>query len=334
MKQKLFYSCISGYGVYEMISDENRVLGIGLCCQMKHLDTKVNFYAVHQGKNNLHSHTIQMIERRIPDRQWIWPCDQVESAEGDVYLLFAPDSYPQYQTVWNVIKGKQGLDNLDVLKVLSWLLDRWDVLWSNGYITANFDFEDYYYDLSCHEGYITSSDMTTRKINAAYKRHNQPYYILNSISRIAKSRGFVDPFGFSEDHEQYRFDNNSFLVAVASAIFYLLVGRMPYDGSLQDDERYDMELNPGRFWGHNYPYHPYFIMDEEDRQHNSIGVYPEEQVQIERYQRLSPKLQKMFCYMLRHDNVMRKQQVEPITPSEWKQALAEWYRAYQTHEDE
>lgn len=336
MEQKLFYSRISGYGVYEIVSGENTVPGIGLCCQMQHADTKVDFYAVREeGGGAFSKRIIEMIEKRIPDWQWVWPCDLVESAEGECYLLFAPDAYPQYQPVLNTSEGHRGLDDPAVLQTVSWLLDRFDVLWSSGFITANFDLGDFYYDAARNEGYISFSVITASKLENVSDDDSEdsaPAYATRPISRIAKSRGFVDPYGFSEEHDQYLFDNDSFLIAVAAVLFYLLVGRMPYDGALQDDDRYDMELNPGRFWGHSYPYRPYFIMDEEDGKRNRVGEYPEELVQMERYHKLSPKLKSMFCQSLRYDNVMRAVPTQFITPREWKMALAEWYAEYQKHE--
>lgn len=73
MEQGLFYSRISGYGVYELVAEESRVPGIGACVQMQHLDTKVDFYAVREESGAaFYRRMARMIEKRIPDRQWIW----------------------------------------------------------------------------------------------------------------------------------------------------------------------------------------------------------------------------------------------------------------------
>ncbi len=333
MEQTLYYSRISGYGVYEVVSGEHSVPGIGACIQMQHVDTKVEFYAVRQeGGEMFYDRIIEMIELRIPDRQWVWPCDLVENTTGDCYLLFAPDAYPQYQPIANIAQAQRGLDDPTVLKAISWMLIRLDILWSSGFITANFDLHDFYYDLQRDEGYIAFSALTASKLAEALPGEDAPAYSTRPISRIAKCEGMVDPYGFSEEHEQYLFDNDSFLIATAAALFYLLVGRMPYDGSLQDDDRYDMVQNPGRFWGHAYAYRPYFIMDEQDSKRNQVGEYPEELVQMARYEKLSPKLKEMFCRNLRYDSVMREEGVNFATPREWLTALAEWYADYQKRE--
>ncbi len=327
MEQTLYYSRISGYGVYEIVSGEHAVPGIGSCIQMQHVDTKVDFYAVKQESGEgFYKRIIEMIEKRIPDRQWVWPCDLVEGTDGACYLLFAPDAYPQYQPLIHTANAHRGLDDPTVLQTISWFLERLDVLWSSGFITANFDLDDFYYDLQRNEGYIAFSVITASRLAELTDEDvDAPAYSTRPISRIAKCRGLVDPYGFSEEHDQYLFDNDSFLIAVAAAVFYLLVGRMPYDGSLQDDDRYDMELNPGRFWGHAYPYRPYFIMDEQDGKRNQVGEYPEELVQMARYNRLSDKLKEMFCRNLRYASVMREEAVRFSTPREWRMALAEWY---------
>ncbi len=333
MERILYYSRISGYGIYELVSGEQTVPGIGPCVQMQHIDTKVEFYAVkEEGGEEFHNRIIEMIEKRIPDRQWVWPCDLVESTAGECYLLFAPDAYPQYQPVLNIADGHRGLDDSTVLQTVSWLLMRLDVLWSSGFITANFDLGDFYYDLQRNEGYIAFSVMTASALEEAAEGEGAPAYSTRPISRIAKCRGLVDPYGFSEEHDQYLFDNDSFLISVAAMLFYLLVGRMPYDGSLQDNDRYDMVQNPGRFWGHSYPYRPYFIMDEVDKRRNQVGEYPEELVQIARYEKLSPQLKELFCQNLRYDSVMREEAVNFTTPREWLDALAQWYMHYQQRE--
>lgn len=251
----------------------------------------------------------------------------MENTAGECYLLFAPDAYPQYQPVIHLADARRGLDEPAVLQTLSWLLDRFDALWSAGFITANFDLGDFYFDAARNEGYIAFSIITASRLTETETAEDrEPYYNVRPVSRIAKSRGLVDPYGFSEEHDRYQFGNDSFLISVAAVLFYLLIGRMPYDGALQDDDRYDMEMNPGRFWGHSYAYRPYFIMDPEDGERNRVGEYPEELEQMARYEKLSPKLKKMFCQSLRYDHVMRVVPNRFFTPKDWKLALAEWYR--------
>lgn len=329
MEQKLYYSCISGYGVYERLNGEDTFPGIGRCCQMRHIETGIEYYALLEPCSDAaKTRLCRLIESRIPDPKYIWPCDLAENSEGERFLLFSPDVYPQYITLLDTANGKRGYEDPAVMQTLFWVLERMDRLWTAGYVTADFDLSNYYFDPTREDGYISFSVLTARKIGNAPDRKG---YSVSPVSRIAKSRGLVDPHGFTEEHERYTWNDDSFLIAVASLVFYLMIGRMPYDGALQDDDRYDMELNPERFWGHSYSYRPFFIMDPADGVQNSVGEYPEELVQIERYNRLSEKLKEMFCHSLRNENVMRENVVTFYTPREWKQEILAWYDIYRSY---
>ena len=329
MEQKLYYSCITGFGIYERLNGEGNFPGIGQCCQMRHIETGVEYYALLEPCSDAAKKRLcSLIEARIPDSKYIWPCDLAENTDGERFLLFSPDVYPQYITLLDIANGKRGYEDPAVIKTLFWLLDRLEMLWTGGYVTANFDLSDFYYDPAREDGYISFSVLTAKRIGRVPIKKG---YSVSPMSRIAKSRGLVDPYGFSEDHERYTWNDDSFLIATAALVFYLMIGRMPYDGALQDDDRYDMELNPGRFWGHSYPYRPFFIMDEEDSRQNRVGEYPEELVQIDRYNRLSKQLKEMFCESLCNQSVMREKEVRFYTPKEWKQAILSWYEINQTY---
>lgn len=324
MEQGYFYSRISGYNMYERLSGEAEVPGLGVCGQMQHMDTGELFYAMKQEPSDaFYRRMTAVIESRLPDREWIWPCDLVENAAGECMLLFAMEAYPQYPRVLDVAERHSGIDDPQVLQTALWMLDRFSALWDNGFITADFDLSHYTYDAARNMGSIAFSTVTVAKLSAK-AGEKAPFYLIKPVSRIADCRGLCDPYGFSEQHDQYQFDNKSFLIAVAATMFYLLIGRMPYDGALQDDDRYDMVMNPERFWGHCYAYRPYFIMDEIDGARNPIGEYPEEMEQLARFARLSPKLKEMFCQSLRHDGVMRMTLNPRYMPQEWKLALLEW----------
>lgn len=323
MEQGYFYSLISGYGVYERQSGETEVPGLGVCGQMQHVDTGELFYAVVQEPSEAFCRRmIDTIERRIPDSQWIFPCDLAENAAGECALLFSANVYPQCPAVLDIAEGHRGFDDPLVLQTAFWLLDRFSALWDSGFLTADFDLSDYTYDPARNMGSIAFSAFTAVRLSD--RGEKMPAYTIRSVSRIAQNRGLCDPYGFSEQHDRYQFDSDSFLISVAATLFYLLIGRMPYDGALQDDDRYDMVMNPARFWGHCYPYRPYFIMDKADGARNRIGEYPEELEQIARFARLSPELKEMFCRSLRHDSVMRITSNEWYTPGEWKLALLAW----------
>ncbi len=326
MAQELYFSRISGYGLYQMLDGSERFLNVEDCRQMQHIQTKTMFYAVKTQKTkeqyikSLYVRLSIAIGNRLPEREWVWPVDYVENEHGDDWVLFAPDAYPQYPTVLDIAQRKKGIDDQQTLLAVSWLLDRFCVLWDNNYITLNFDLGNYYFDPQRRDGYICFSDLTIWK-----QRDGDQAAKISPVSRLAASRGLYDPNGFSEEHDSYQWDNDSFLISIAAMLFYLLTGRMPYDGSLQDNDRFDMEQNPTRFWAHSYPYRPYFIADQADGIRNSVGEFPEELEQMARYQRLSPKLKEMFCTSLCNESVTRAKKVRFYTPHEWRQALGEWY---------
>ncbi len=327
MAEELYFSHVSGYGLYQMLDGSERFLNVEGCRQMQHIQTKTMFYAVKlpeerekQAESDQYVRISLAIRHRLPEREWVWPVDYVENEKRDKWILFAPDAYPQYPTLLDLARRKRGIDDPQTLLAVSWLLDRFCVLWDNRYITLNFDLANYYFDPQRRDGYICFSDLTMWGI-LADKQEEEGV----PVSRMAGCRGLYDPNGFSEEHDSYHWDKDSFLISVAATLFYLLTGRMPYDGSLQDDDRFDMEQNPKRFWAHSYPYRPYFIADEIDATRNSVGEFPEELEQMARYQRLSGKLKEMFCTSLCNESVTRAKKVRFYTPQEWRQALGEWY---------
>lgn len=109
--------------------------------------------------------------------------------------------------------------------------------------------------------------------------------------------------------------------SLCALLFYLFLGRYPYDGRLLTGY---VDDTPQQHYVKFRDYHmmPVFIFDPEDTK-NSLGAFWEEQQVIELWEELPWELREMFIRTLRQENAERTGLVNNPTPSTWLRCFQE-----------
>ena len=131
----------------------------------------------------------------------------------------------------------------------------------------------------------------------------------------------MDPYVYENKTE---YDYQSEMYILASLLFRLLIGRFPYEGSLMDGITKETYFEFQQ-WVQKYTSRPIFIFDRNDTR-NALGVFSNEQIFIQRWNRLSDKLKDMFCDFFEESNIMRRDGVlTTYLPEDWEKALSQFY---------
>lgn len=103
--------------------------------------------------------------------------------------------------------------------------------------------------------------------------------------------------------------------SLCALLFYLFIGRYPYDGRLLTGSA-DETLQQHYIKFRDYHKMPIFVFDPETDE-NSLGAFWEEQQVIELWKELPDNLRWMFTQTLQQENAERKKQVSNPTPGMW-----------------
>lgn len=232
-----------------------------------------------------------------------WPCDIVDIENtsfiksGNLGLVFLKkDNYKNTLTpLKNVVYNDRlyGVDNqcaVNMKKLLINLLTALNDLEEKGFLFVSFDLEKMYFNENDYSVYFDFSPSTVALYDDDINKKHRFFHDDISID-------FLPPW---EEYQNISKANRKLAYyGVAALIFKLLIGRMPYQGSLFDgcgaimssifDNNFNEHINRMK----EYFKFPIFIFDSLDKR-NSIGVTAEEQDCIERYEALSGELKYMF----------------------------------------
>lgn len=124
---------------------------------------------------------------------------------------------------------------------------------------------------------------------------------------------FAEPAVYRGLHKILDFQSQNF--SLTALLFYLFIGRYPYDGRLLSGYADDsIQHHYVKF--RDYIKMPVFIFDPEDKQ-NALGAFAEERVIIELWDELPEILQSVFISTLRQSNAERTNIVDNPTPGMW-----------------
>lgn len=109
--------------------------------------------------------------------------------------------------------------------------------------------------------------------------------------------------------------------SLCALLFYLFLGRYPYDGRLLTGY---LDDTPQQHYVKFRDYHkmPVFIFDPDDTQ-NSLGAFWEERQVIALWEELPQSLRELFIPTLGRENALRTAPVNNPTPSAWLRAFRE-----------
>ncbi len=107
--------------------------------------------------------------------------------------------------------------------------------------------------------------------------------------------------------------------SLAALLFYLMLGRYPYDGALLDGHNDNSIMNHYVKF-RDYIKAPVFIFDPNDKQ-NALGSFAEEIDIIKLWEDLPSDLQNMFSIIFVQSNAERKNIIDNPTPSMWLNAF-------------
>ncbi len=232
-----------------------------------------------------------------------WPCDIVSienttfGKAGNLGLVFLKkDNYKKPLTpLKNVVYNDRlyGADNeceINMKKLLINFLTALTDLEEKGFLFVSFDLEKMYFNENDYSIYF---DFSLSTVALDYNNINKKYNFFYDDISIDFIPPWVEYSNISKVNKKFAY------YSVAALLFRLLIGRMPYQGSLFDgcgaimssifDNDYNEHINRMK----EYYKFPIFIFDEINKR-NSIGVTAEEQDCVTRYEALSGELRYMF----------------------------------------
>lgn len=105
---------------------------------------------------------------------------------------------------------------------------------------------------------------------------------------------------YSPEEENYSDDGDYFSLLIL--LFYILVGRFPYDGRMMGEMTFDTKADQD-YWNVEYRRRALFIFDPEHNE-NSIGTFAHEKKYVAAWNSLSEDLHKLFTFTFRNNNKM------------------------------
>lgn len=259
---------------------------------------------------SLHGHQISV---NYAEHTFGLQTDEMKNrVDGDTVLLFPYKNYGISKTV------KQELDEV---KKINWkeprvrelmikIAEAFQNLNNQGYLCLDFDFSHLYIrdDRSIMFAY---SNLLIRRAEDMHP---------DETSELCKGEypyEFAEP-ALVQGKLQYA-DADMQNYSLAAMLFYLMIGRYPYDGplllGLTDNNEVEHE--------HRFEvYHkmPVFIFDPEDTS-NHLGEFAADQRIIELWDDLPEQIRSLFTKTLTQGNAERRNQVSNPSPGEWLECL-------------
>lgn len=340
--ESLLYSCIYGKGLYratdQMVQDP---LGgdsaeVHYCPLLQNIITGEEFY---MKLVNCNHHMHNKYIRRIlspPSRSHIlWPVDMVyvkdKPVEWSLYvsqeytdtpkdvgmrsanrgLLFPYRGFPymingvrRLQQIGRVISWKQQ----EIRRIAFQLVKAIDDINRSGYIYADIHLSRFFF-MEYDVVYLNFSGLALPMTEI----FSEDAVFSCSISGDEYPIEFADPAVYRGLHKIVDFQSQNY--SLTALLFYLFMGRYPYDGRLLTGY-VDDSVQHHYIKFRDYLKMPVFIFDPEDKQ-NALGAFAEEEAIIVLWNELPEQVKEMFISTLRKPNAERTDFADNPTPSMW-----------------
>jgi len=316
----ILFSCSSGYNFYthnhSQINIFNKSRNI-----IRHIKSEELFYYIEfptdfSNKIDL-DFWIQIIRKPPNMHNFIWPSDIVQlpgstNKSCPFALVFSVKSFSDYQNFHTIINNESNLDwqNIIIKKIIRNLLDT---------------FIDFYrLNYAFHEFNINNISYQKNNLNILFDFSFSIQNLKNLYDKVIVNEKQINP-DFADSY-YYRVERSNYMdlasdyFSIASILFKLMIGRLPYQGSILDDVVNGNEKDHQN-WIKTYHKNPIFIFDETDIS-NHIGDFSHEEIFYGKWMKLPNNIKKMFSEVFATKNVLRKtEKLIFYSPNEWKVAL-------------
>ncbi len=336
---ELYYSAIFGSGIYEWDGQYVQDPLSGNSAPSPLLVNIISGEQFYMKRLNcvgsVHSHYKARVLPPPAGGHIVWPCDMADLAErqmqqcglfvareygpdehpdekqyGSSALLFPYGGLPKLSNGFRKLAGAGEMNwkNAGIRAMAAGMLRALESLNMSGYCYADFHLSRFYFDDSCNvildfSNLVFSTEELCREGKNSLQAPEPGEYPIE----------FADPAVVRKLVPH--FDYNSQNYSLCALLFYLLLGRYPYDGRLLTGYADDsMQAHYTKF--RDYHKMPVFIFDPKDTQ-NAVGAFFEERQAIELWEELPVYLRDAFVQVLRRENAERIVPVDNPTPSMW-----------------
>ncbi len=323
MEDTLVFSCLSGYNLYVPAQD-----GVTDTVHFFSRDPVDIRYSKYIHTADIARKWKHFVEHPVDIQRFLWPTDIVGCDEDDAYgLVFPRRAFPKMEKLKKLLYSPDtlGLQNPLVKKVIRHFLLAFSNLHACGYAYHAFDLEKMYYNEGTGEVLLDFSSAMS------LCDRGTPELLGAAVEEVGIE--FLPPWRRLSADEAFYLEDDRY--SIATVLFRLITGRMPYQGRFMDgygdmmvaqrDVDPDMHIQMFRHYHEN----PVFIFDREDRR-NSIGTVSSEERVIDRWEALPPTIRGMFETVYSRENLARTPEENRMlsgkrrlfTADQWLDALA------------
>lgn len=318
LKDKYLFSLLSGYNLYQITGQENNV--ISAVHYNQDISVQIIIIKVDRTRVDFWNKYISYPPNRKIFR---WPIDIVSvtdtpySSLGNIGLVFKRKASLPMEPLKKYVYNDEVLDwrNKEIQLLVSHLLDAIIELNKKQYSFIAFDVERIFVNIETKDLYF---DFFTSTIKRDKQAEN--FNFLGNDIAI----DFIPPW---VKYDDIVFGNTKMeAYSLAALLFRLMIGRMPYQGSLfsnrsllmvenSDYEQYHREMMDEYLTPPNI-----FIFDQFDTS-NEIGLTLKEKRIVERWDALSDELKGMFQHTFSHGADHSGVSQELYSAEQWKAAI-------------
>lgn len=317
----VLYSLCSGYNFYIQSHHQKYEIFGKSKNVVQHIKTGELFYVTEFPEKLIKKFTLNywigLIRKPVDLKHFIWPVDIIQIDDDKYALVFPLRALPVFDNFTQVLSNDLQLG--------------WNMPWvkqlTSNFLRAlsNFSAQKYAY----HE--FSDSNMFFRKDN--YEVMFDFSFSTQRIKSLFDSQ-YVDPKRITPDyadsyyyseHRHNLMDLASDYYSVAVILFKLLVGRLPYQGTVMEPEPNSTAQEHSN-WLKVYHNNTYFIFDERDETNHIGGEtgFAKDEIFVERWEALPTHVRNMFHNVFQNANVLRSaNDLIFYTPQQWYSALFE-----------
>ena len=321
-RNRFLYSLTSGYNFYELASREKYTIFGKAKNVIRHIKTGDLFYITEfsgeQAKQSNAYSWISLICKPVDLKHFIWPVDIISWQDNNTTeyaLVFPLRAMPTFSKLSDVLSDDEHLGWRQgwVKELVANFLNAWSNFDSSGYAYHEFSEKNMFYQNDTHDVMFDFS-FSTHKAKSIYDTQYIP------SDRITPE--YADSLYYAEARHS-EMDLASDYYSIAVILFKLLIGRLPYQGTVMEHEP-DSTPKEHENWLGIYHNNPYFIFDEQDDT-NRIGGdsgFAKDEVYVERWNALPQHVRNMFHNVFQTANVMRTAGILMFySPEQWREAL-------------
>lgn len=319
---RFLYSLSSGYNFYELASHEKYTIFGKAKSVIRHIKTGDLFYITEfsgeRAKRFNVNSWISLLRKPVDLQHFIWPVDIISWQDNNTTeyaLVFPLRAMPTFSKLSDVLSDDEHLGWRQgwVKELVADFLNAW----------SNFDFSGYAYHEFSEQNMFYHSKTHNVMFDFSFSTHKaKSIYSAQYVSPSNITPEYADSFYYTEDRHS-EMDLASDYYSIAVILFKLLIGRLPYQGTVMEHEP-DTTPKEHENWLRIYHKNPYFIFDEQDET-NRIGGdsgFAKDEIFVERWNELPKHVRNMFHNVFQTANVMRTAGLLMFySPEQWRDAL-------------